>query len=109
MISEEIKNKIIKKGIVRQEDWDNASKEHLELALLFYNLSEQLQLEGDEGECVDEVVFLSETQEINDLCELKNVDKVEPNKSFESESIKIGVPIKLVPLIREIYKEMKNE
>lgn len=54
-------------------------------------------------------MFLSETEEINDLCELRNIDKVEPNKSFERESIKIGVPIRLVPLIREIYKEMKNE
>jgi hypothetical protein len=106
MINDEIKNKIIKRGIIRKEDWDKASQEHLELALLFYNLSEQFKLEGNED--VDEVVFLSETQEINDICELKNVDKVEPNKTFESESIKIGVPIKLIPLIREIYKEMKN-
>jgi len=106
MISEEIKNKIIKKGIIRKEDWDNASQEHLELALLFYNLSEQFP---NTNETVDEVVFLSETQEINDLCELKNIDKVEPNKSFESESVKIGVPIQLVPLIREIYKEMRSE
>lgn len=106
MINDEIKNKIIKKGIVRKEDWDNASKEHLDLALLFYNLSEQFP---STSETVDEVVFLNETQEINDLCELKSIDKVEPNKSFESESIKIGVPIQLVPLIREIYKEMKSE
>lgn len=106
MISDEIKNKIIKKGIIKREDWDNASKEHLELALLFYTLSEQLPPTNEE---VDEVVFLSETEEINDLCELKNIEKVEPNKSFERESIEIGVPIRLVPLIREIYKEMKNE
>lgn len=107
MISEEIKNKIIKKGIIKKEDWNNASKEHIELALLFYTLSEQLPPTTNEE--VDEVVFLSETEEINDLCELRNIDKVEPNKSFERESIEIGVPIRLVPLIREIYKEMKNE
>lgn len=105
MISDEIKNKIIKKGIIREEDWDKASQEHLELALLFYELNEQFP---STNETVDEIVFLSETQEINDICELKNVDKVEPNKTFESEAVKIGVPIKLIPLIREIYKEMKS-
>jgi hypothetical protein len=106
-MNESIKNIIIKKGIIRKEDWDKASLEHIQFAETLLLLSEQIGGDAEFSE-EEQVIFLEETQEINDLSELKNVDKVEPNKSFESETIQIGIPIQLVPLIRQIYKEMKN-
>jgi len=110
-MNEEIKKKILNKGIIKsEEDWNRASSEHLELAALFLLLSESsfLQDEPDPTE-EDKIVFLNETSEINDLCELRDVDKVLPNKTFESDAIPIGVPVKILPLIRQIYGDMRKD
>jgi hypothetical protein len=105
------KNKILKKGIIRsEEDWNRAFPEQLSLAELFLNLSESSLLDGVEDPTDEEkIVFLEETQQINDLSDLKNVDKVESGKTFESDAVQIGIPIKILPLIRQIYSEMMED
>lgn len=109
-MNEEIKNKILKKGIIQsEEDWNRASPEHLDLAELFLNLSESDLVDGLEDPTDEEkIVFLEETQQINDLSELKDVDKVEPGKTFESDAVRIGIPVKILPLIRQVYSEMRK-
>ena len=107
MYTEEIKNKILKKGIIRsEEDWDKASSEHLALAKLFYDLSESGLFGKQDPSIEEKVLFLEETQILNDRSDLKDIDKVEPNKTFESDAVKLGVPIELVPFIRQIYSEI---
>lgn len=110
-MNEETKRMILNKGIIRsEEDWNKASPEHLSLAELFLRLSESSLVERMEDPTEEEkIVFFNETQEINDLAELRNVDKVEPGKTFESEAIPIGIPVKILPLIRQIYSEMFKE
>jgi hypothetical protein len=109
-MNEETKKRILKKGIIRsEEDWNRASQEHISLAELFLLLSESNIVQGTEETTEeDKIVFLNETAEINDICELKDFDKVQPNKTFESDAIQIGVPIKILPLIRQIYGEMRE-
>lgn len=111
IMNEDTKRRILKKGIIRsEEDWNRASPEHLSLAELFLNISESQMVEGLEYPSdEDKVVFLEETNAINDLAELKDIDKVRPNKTFESESITIGIPVKILPLIRQIYADMFRE
>lgn len=110
-MNEDTKRRILKKGIIRsEEDWNRASPEHLSLAELFLNISESQMVEGlEDPSDEDKVVFLEETNAINDLAELKDIDKVRPNKTFESESITIGIPVKILPLIRQIYADMFRE
>ena len=106
MINEEIKQKILKKGIIQSEsDWNKASVEHLELAQMFLLLSETI--EGITPSTEEKIAFLQETQELNDSSELNNVDKVEPNKTFQSNSIRIGVPLEIVPFLRDMYADIK--
>ena len=109
-MNEKIKKRVLEKGIIRsEEDWNRASPEHLDLAVLFLNLSESSLVDGIEDPTDEEkIVFLEETQQINDLSELKNVDKVEPGKTFESDAVPIGIPVKILPLIRQIYSEMRK-
>jgi hypothetical protein len=107
MFNDEIKNKIIKKGIIRsEEDWDKASPEHLALAKLFYDLSESGHFGKSDPSIEEKILFLEETQALNDQSDLKNVDKVEPNKTFESDAVQIGIPVELLPFIRQIYSEI---
>jgi len=107
MFNDEVKSRILKKGIIRsEEDWNKAYPEHLSLAKLFLDLSESGLFGTADLSIEEKVLFLEETQIINDKTDLETVDKVEPDKTFESDSVPIGVPIELVPFIRQIYSEM---
>ena len=110
MYSEEVKKAILEKGIIRSEDdWNMASPSHLALAKLFFDLMNSGLLPKRCPSVEEKVQFLDETEIINDISELEEVDRVVPNKTFESDSIKLGVPVELVPLIRQIYSEMMEE
>lgn len=107
-----LKNKIIEKGIISKKDWKNASPEHIKFASTILKLGDFVKKKNytqfEEISKFDKHQFIKETREINDLLELQNVDKVENNKTFESQSIEMSIPEELIPWFYEIYSEIKK-
>lgn len=111
MIDEDIKKRILEKGIISsEEEWNESPPIKLEMAKVLLLMSNIPQLISSSVTDYEKVKFDEETQALNDMIELKDVDKVSPNKSFESDNFKINIPVELIPFIREGYSSiMKKE
>lgn len=104
---EQYKQKIIKKGIIQEKDWDHATLYHKKLAYLLMNISEIDHFKKNHVSSYEVLNFLNESKELNDFLELEQIDKVELNKSFEG-GIDMRIPIEIIPFLNEVISEIKN-
>lgn len=108
----DLKAKIIEKGIIGKEEWHKVTKEHFELAV-FFLLASEMEEFNQMPTAFDEFMYSESLQKIQDQIDLEEFDKVIPNKSFENDSVKIGIPSNLIPFMRgiveEIQQDMENE
>jgi hypothetical protein len=108
-----IKERIIEKGIISKKDWDKASPTHKEFAKWLLAASENEKfLSGEHDADLNE--FAVNSQHLNDLCELDEIDKVESDKKFESDGVEIGIPVSLIPFLNDViyplvFEDFKNE
>lgn len=107
-----LKAKIIEKGIIGEEEWPKVTKQHFELATFFLLASEMEEFNQMPTE-FDEFAYTECLQKIQDQIDLDDCDKVLPDKSFDNDSVRIGIPTNLIPFMRgiieEIQQEMENE
>lgn len=114
-MNNERKERIIAAGIVKREDWDRLTPEHLEMANMILSLSDLQDANpeaaifesDDEGSEEDQTeAYLNGVQDLHDRIELDAVDRVEPGKTFmPEEGVPIAIPQGLVPLFNKILRE----
>lgn len=107
-INQEVKNEIVKQKIIKKEDIDIAPEWALALAVLLLEMSNSDQYCSDSISKFDEAKFLEEVYETQDLIDLKNCDRVTENYGEKMKSFPIGIPVKLIPFLREIMEKMKE-
>jgi hypothetical protein len=106
------KERIISEGIIERKDWPRLKPEHMELAKLILTMLD-LQKTDPEADILSDLSFKSDEQhaeelaqgigELNDDVELENVDKVEPEKTFE-KGVPMGIPTSLVPFFNNLLQ-----
>ena len=113
-MDEDRKERIIRAGIVERADWERLAPEHIALAdsiLTIMDIQEAnpgLDLFSDDSfQTTEEQAeeFLENARQFNDSVELEEVDRVQPDKTFD-EGIPIAIPLSLVPFFNKILRDL---
>jgi hypothetical protein len=106
-MKEQIKNQIIEKGILSENDFETAPDWALDFAEMILKISDN---EVFCSSCVSNFEiekFLEEIQTIQDTLDLENCDRVTNNFEEKTKTVKIGIPNKIVPFLRTFNEQMK--
>lgn len=108
-MKKQIKDQIIEKGILSKDDFEAAPDWALEFAEMILKISENEELCSGCVSNFETEKFLEELQEIQDVMDLENCDKVSSNFEEKIKTVKIGIPTKIVPFLRTFNEQMKSE
>jgi len=108
-LNEDLKNKLVENKIIKKEDIEDAPNWALNLGALLLKMSEIEDYCSLGVNKFDEQKFLEEIYKVQDLIDLKNCDKVSQNYEEKMESFPIGVPVKLIPCLRQVMGELKEK
>jgi hypothetical protein len=108
-----LKDKIIEKGIILEEDWHKASKDHIAFAsmiLEYLQNNPDSEEEDDSFSDFEEIAFQEEFYEIQDRLELRDFDKVKSDKENDFISVRMKIPSGFAKFLQEeIFPEMRSE
>lgn len=100
-MNQSIKEKIIQKGIMTKEDYENAPPWAKNFALVLLNISEIDDFCSQDVTKFEKEKFLEELSHVQDLADISNCDRVSCDFEEKMKSIKFGIPNKIIPYLRE--------
>jgi hypothetical protein len=108
-----LKDEIIEKGIILEEDWCKASKEHIAVASMILEYLQNNPESEDENNCFsdfEKIAFQEEFYEIQDKLELNDFDRVKNDKENDFISVRMKIPSGFAKFLQEeIFPEMRSE
>lgn len=109
---QELKNKIVQHDIVREQDWQNMTQDHINLAKSILDYIENNQEDDQSFNPYESAKFLEEFSEIQDNIELMEIDKVKPSEEKEKEFsvVQMKIPVGYAKFLQEkIFPRMQKE
>ena len=107
-MNQQIKDRIIEKGILSKDDLEKAPDWALEFAEMILKISEDEELCSGCVSNFETEKFLEELRDIQDAMDLENCDKVSNDFEEKTKTVKIGIPTKIVPFLRTFNEQMKS-
>jgi len=106
-INNQTRSQIVKKGILSKDDIKAAPDWALEFADMILKISESEIFCSSFVSNFEVEKFLEEIQDIQDTMNLESCDKVTNNFEKKIKTVKIGIPNKIVPFLRNLSENWK--
>lgn len=101
----------VNRGLVSEEDSRKLNTLQMEAIRMIVEMMDDESIKEFPSDPDELDEFSREIAELNDIMDLEDCDRVEPNKSFgDEEEIELNFPIYLIPfMMRSVFPEIRKK